>query len=379
MRRASSRSLSSSLLGNVIYPLRHVYSVADRSVREASWYEKLEGGRVRCLLCPWRCLLSQGQYGLCGVRRNDGGRLVTLIYGLVTSIAIDPIEKKPLFHFYPGAPILSISTLGCNFKCPWCQNWHISQAKPGEVYADYIEPERIAALMKRYDVPFLAFTYNEPVIWFEYMLDVAKLVKRNGGRVVLVTNGHINLEPLEELIPYMDAANVDVKAFNPETYLKYIRGKLEAVLEAVEAMKERGVHVETTYLVIPRLNDSESEFEKMIKWHLDKLGPETPLHISRFYPAYKFVDTEPTPIETLARFWKLARSMGLHYVYVGNVPGHSGEYTYCPSCGKPVVKRMGFEVFEWNLTDENRCKFCGAKVSIVGRKWRGRSSWHFIF
>jgi len=352
--------------------------VAEKSVREALWYERLGDGRVRCLLCPWRCILEPGQVGVCGVRRCEDGRLVTLIYGLVTSVAIDPIEKKPLFHFYPGAPILSISTVGCNFKCPWCQNWHISQAKPGEVAADYVEPERIVALMKEYEVPFLAFTYNEPIIWYEYVIDVARLAKKSGGKIVLVTNGHINPAPLEELVKYVDAANVDVKAFSQATYAKYIHGKLDAVLEAIKIMKERGVHVETTYLVIPGINDGEEEFRKMVRWHLEELGPDTPLHISRFYPAYKFTDRPPTPVEKLAKLWELARGEGLRYVYVGNVPGHSGEYTYCPSCGKPVIKRMGFEVFEWNLTEDNRCRFCGAKVALVGHRWRARPRWPFL-
>jgi pyruvate formate lyase activating enzyme len=349
-----------------------------KGVREARWYEKLDDGKVRCTLCPWRCVLEPGRVGLCGVRANEGGKLVTLVYGLLSSIAIDPIEKKPLYHFYPGAPILSISTVGCNFRCPWCQNWHISRAKPNEELLDYVEPERIVELMKRYEVPFLAFTYNEPVIWYEYVEDTAKLAKAAGGFNVLVTNGHINPEPLEELAKYVDAANVDVKAFNPVTYLKVIGGKLDAVLEATKLMKEKGVHVETTYLVVPGVNDDEEEFRKMVRWHLEELGPDTPLHISRFFPAYKFSDRPPTPVEKLVKLWELARKEGLLYVYVGNVPGHSGEFTYCPRCGKPVVKRVGFEIYEWNLTEDNRCKFCGEPIKIVGRRWRSRSRWTFL-
>ncbi len=342
-------------------------------LREAQWYETLGGGRVRCKLCPWLCVLEPGRTGLCGVRRNIDGKLVTLVYGLVSSIAIDPIEKKPLYNFYPGAPILSISTVGCNFKCPWCQNWHISQSQPGRTALDYLEPEKVVEIMKGYEVPFLAFTYNEPSIWYEYVLDVAKLVKRERGFNVLVTNAHINTEPLEELVKYIDAANVDIKSFNSETYLKIIRGKLDAVLIATSLMKEKGIHVETTYLVVPNVNDRIDEFTRMVKWHLDALGPDTPLHISRFYPAYKFADRLPTPVETLTRFWESARNEGLRYVYVGNVPGHSGEYTYCPSCGKPVIKRIGYEIVEWNLTTgDNRCRFCGAKVAIAGYRWVSR-------
>ncbi|MEM4028894.1 MAG: AmmeMemoRadiSam system radical SAM enzyme [Thermofilaceae archaeon] len=345
-----------------------------KGVRPARWFAKLDGGRVRCLLCPWRCVLEPERVGLCGVRMNRGGELYTLVYGMVSSMAIDPIEKKPLYHFYPGAPIFSISTVGCNFRCPWCQNWTISRASPTKAWLEYVEPQDVVRLMKRYGVPFLAFTYNEPLIWYEYVEEVAKLVKQEGGFNVLVTNGFACREPLEELAGYIDAANVDVKAFDPLTYLRVIGGKLEAVLENVKLLKEKGVHVETTYLVVPGVNDSEEEFRKMLRWHLDELGPEVPLHISRFFPHYKFIDRPPTPVETLVRFWELARNEGLHYVYVGNVPGHSGEYTYCPQCGKPVIKRFGFEIFEWNLTLDNRCRFCGAQVHIRGTRWRAGST-----
>lgn len=329
---------------------------------------------VRCNLCPHNCVISDGGVGVCGVRRNEEGRLVTLIYGLITSIAIDPIEKKPLFHFYPGAPILSVSTVGCNFKCLWCQNWHISQARPGSVYAEYLEPADLVDLMKRHKVPFLAFTYNEPIIWYEYLIDVAKLAKREGMFIVLVTNGYVSKEPLLELVKYIDAANIDVKAFNEETYLKYIGGKLAAVLQAVETMHEKRIHVETTYLVIPELNDGEEEFGKMVKWHLEKLGPDVPLHISRFYPAFRFLDRSPTPIETLNKLYSIARRAGINYVYVGNMPGHKGEHTFCPSCGRAVIRRMGFEILEWNLTRDNKCKYCGTPISITGSKWTGNLS-----
>jgi len=342
------------------------------SVRPAAWYEPLEGGKVRCMLCPHRCVIPPGGKGICRVRKNEGGRLVTLIYGLVSSIAIDPIEKKPLYHFYPGAPILSISSFGCNFRCPWCQNWSISQTEPEHSYADQIDPNKVLQLMRRYKVPFLAFTYNEPIIWYEYVLDTAKLTKGEGMYNVLVTNGHINVDPLLELIPYIDAANVDVKAFSEETYRKIIGGKLDAVLQATEVMHERGVHVETTYLVIPGLNDGDEEFKQMLRWHLDSLGPETPLHISRFYPAYRLLDKPPTPIETLARLYRLAREAGLYYVYVGNVPGHEGEDTFCPSCGRSVIKRYGFEILDWKLTDENKCSYCGAEIRIRGHRWSAR-------
>ena len=344
--------------------------------KEAMYYDVVGDRRVQCKLCPHMCTILEGHRGLCGVRENIGGKLYTLNYALVSSFAIDPIEKKPLFHFYPGAPIISISTVGCNFKCPWCQNWSISQAKPEDVYYhDYIPPESLRDLINKYKVPFLAFTYNEPIIWYEYVLDVVKLIKKDGIKVVLVTNGHINLDPLDELIPYIDAVNVDIKAFNPNTYLKYIRGKLEGVLQATEELKAKGVHVETTYLVIPGLNDSVDEFRRMVRWHLDTLGAETPLHISRFFPHYKFMDKIPTPIETLEKLWKVAKEEGILYAYVGNLPGHKGENTYCPSCGKPVIRRIGFEILSWRLDNENKCEYCGHRIAITGHRWKGRSTW----
>ncbi|HDH07058.1 MAG TPA: AmmeMemoRadiSam system radical SAM enzyme [Thermoproteales archaeon] len=350
-------------------------------MKEALWYEKLSGNRVRCRLCPWNCLLSPGQIGLCLARMNIKGVLYALNYGIVSSIAIDPIEKKPLFHFYPGSPILSISTFGCNHKCPWCQNWEISQTSSSEKLGTKYEPEDIIKIAERYNVPFIAYTYNEPLIWYEFVLDVAKLAKKKNIKNVLVTNGHINPEPLEELLPYIDAANIDIKAFNKDTYLKIIRGKLEAVLATAEEMKSKGVHVETTHLVIPGVNDREEEFKKLVEWQIEKLGEETPLHISRFYPHYKYIDRDPTPIPVLEKFRKIALEEGLKYVYLGNLPGHEGEVTYCPKCGKPVIKRIGFVITEWNLTEDNKCKFCGAKVDIVGKRWGEKKTywWNYIF
>jgi len=347
-------------------------------MKEALFYRKLDNNRVRCELCPWMCTLSDGQVGVCGVRKNRDGKLYSLNYGLLTATAIDPIEKKPLYHFYPQAPIFSISTVGCNFRCPWCQNWEISQSKVDELKEEeYTPPERIINIMERYNTPFLAFTYNEPLIWYEYVLDTAKLARSKGYKNVLVTNGHISLDPLDNLLPYLDAANVDIKAFNRDTYLKIIGGRLEAVLESTLEMKRKGIHVETTYLVIPGVNDSYEEFKKMVKWHLDNLGPETPLHISRFFPMYKYHDKEPTPIGLLTSFWKIAKEEGILYVYVGNVPGHEGENTYCPGCNKLVIRRGGFSIIEWNLDKNNRCKFCGTKIHIVGEKWKHLANYIF--
>lgn len=347
-------------------------------IKEAKFYKRLENNLVQCNLCPHRCIIKPGQRGFCGVRENRNGKLYTLNYGFVTALNIDPIEKKPLFHFYPGSPIVSISTVGCNFRCPWCQNYSISQARPEEVYGEFMTPQQVVSYALSCGVPFIAYTYNEPIIWYEFVLDTARIAKKHNIKNVLVTNGYINLDPLDELLKYIDAANVDIKSFNIETYKKYIKGSLEAVLQATKEMHDKGIHVEITHLVIPGINDNVEEFRKLVKWHLDNLGPDVPLHISRFVPMYKFIDREETPIEILEKFWKIARDEGLYYVYMGNVPGHKGEYTYCPSCKKPVIKRIGFYITGWYLTEDNRCNFCGEKIAIVGKRWKEKGGFIYL-
>ena len=347
-------------------------------MRRAMWYEALPGARVKCKLCPWECVLASGARGICRVRENKDGTLYTLNYGLVTAMHIDPIEKKPLFHWYPGSPILSISTMGCNFRCPWCQNWGISQYGPEKTGYEIFEPEYIVRLAKKFDVPAIAYTYNEPIIWYEYVYDTARLASKEGIKNVLVTNGYINLEPLEELAPYIDAANVDLKVFDSRKYVIGVLGKLEPVLRSIEYMNEKGIHVEVTNLIVTKFNDDIELFRKLVEWHIDTLGPEKPLHITRFYPTYRYTQVPPTSIEVINSFWRYARERGLYYPYVGNVIGHEGETTYCPKCGEPLIRRYGFEIIEWKLTEDNRCKYCGAKVSIIGERWKGRDV-SFIF
>lgn len=340
-------------------------------LKEALFYDRLEGGKVLCALCPRKCVLKDGQRGFCGVRENRGGTLYTLNYGLVSAFAVDPVEKKPLFHFYPGSPILSISTVGCNFECPWCQNYDISRGRPEDAGGESLSPEYIVDYAKRRSIPLIAYTYNEPLIWYEYVLDTSKLAKREGIANVLVTNGYVNLEPLAELLPFIDAANVDIKAFDPSVYARYPKGKLESVLEAVVAMKSKGIHVETTYLLVPTVNDSDDQIRSMAKWHMDALGPDTPLHVSRFFPMYKFTHVSSTPIHSLEKAWQIAKDQGLRYVYVGNLPGNKGEHTYCPSCGALLIERFGFQILSWKLDRENKCSECGEKIPIRGSRWSG--------
>ena len=232
--------------------------------KEARLYEKLENGKVRCLICPRKCVIPEGGTGFCGTKRNKGGKLFTLVYGEVSSIGVDPIEKKPLFHFWPGSFAFSIATVGCNFKCPWCQNWEISQAKPGDIYTNYVPPERIVALAKRYECRSIAYTYNEPAIWHDYVLDVAKLARKEGIFNVWVTNGYMSEEALDELLPYMDAANVDLKAMKEDFYTNYCKGVLGDVLNTIKILHEKGVHVELTNLIIPTLHDAYDAVVSML-------------------------------------------------------------------------------------------------------------------
>ncbi len=348
----------------------------EKNIHEARYYRKLEDNVVQCYVCAHKCIIKPGGRGICLARENIDGKLYLLVYGRISAMSIDPIEKKPLFHWYPGSPTFSISTVGCNFRCPWCQNHDISRADPKEVHLRYVPPEEVVRLAVKYECPSISITYNEPIIWFEYGIDVARLASKHDLKIVFVTNGYFSEEIVSEAAKYIHAANVDVKAFKEETYRRYIGARLQPVLDAIVALKEKGVHVETTYLVIPDLNDDPKEIEAMAKWHLENLGPDTPLHISRFFPHYKFLDRPPTPIETLVRAYKIAKEVGLNYVYLGNVPGHSGENTYCPSCGKMLIRRIGFYISEWNLTEDNKCKYCGAKISVVGKYLKAkRWSW----
>ncbi len=333
---------------------------------ETILYEKLEGGVVRCNICPRRCYIKQGETGFCKVRENRNGVLYAISYGKLTAANIDPIEKKPLYHFWPGSLSFSISSFGCSFACPWCQNWSISQVGIDEATYDEASPEQVVKAAKRQGCKTIAYTYNEPLIWLEYVIDTSNLALKEGILNVLVTNGYTTPEALERLGPLIQAANVDLKAFNPEFYSKYCKARLEDVLEAVKIMAEKKWHLETTLLIIPTLNDNWEEIRGLARWIHDNLGPETPFHISQFYPMYKMSHLKPTPVEVLVRARELALQEGLKYVYTGNVPGHPGENTYCPGCGFTLIKRWGFSILEWNLTPNMTCPKCGEKIPIKG-------------
>ena len=283
--------------------------------KESIHCELLQGGKVRCLLCPNFCLLKKGEIGKCGVRQNQNGRLYSLIYAEATSAAMDPIEKKPLYHFHPGSFILSLGTKGCNLKCPWCQNWSISQ---GDLSCptEKLTPREAVAKARELGSFGIAYTYNEPFIWYEFVYDTARLAHKEGLKNVLVTNGYVNQKPLEEIIGFIDAMNIDIKSMEESFYRKYCRGKLAPVLAAAEFSAKK-CHIELTNLIIPTLNDKEEDFQKLTDWIAQKLGEETPLHFSRYFPCYK-MDIAPTPIETLQAAEVIAKEK-LRYVYLGNV------------------------------------------------------------
>lgn len=328
--------------------------------KSALFWEKKEDGKVQCRLCPHNCLLEEGKTGLCLGRENQGGQLVTHNWGEVSSLALDPIEKKPLFHFYPGSYILSAGTYGCNFSCDHCQNWQISQRK---ALTDFIPPEILVRTAKE-RMPLnigIAYTYNEPLIWYEYVLDCAQLARKEGLKNVLVTNGYINEEPLRQILPFIDALNIDVKAMKEDFYRRICKGKLAPVLRTVEICHEQGVHIEITNLLIPSLNDSEEDIRLLVDW-LSSLDPTIPLHFTRYFPAYK-MSLPPTPISTLIRAREIALEK-LQYVYTGNVPYEEGETTFCPQCKRAVIKRAGMGVREMNLRGKT-CAFCGYELNIV--------------
>jgi pyruvate formate lyase activating enzyme len=327
--------------------------------REASFYEKRDDGRVQCRLCPHNCIIAEGKTGFCRVRVNRGGVLHTAIYGEVSSVAMDPIEKKPLYHFFPGSSILSIGTVGCSFRCKFCQNYSISQNPDHPT--QYYSPEKIVSLAGSRDSVGIAYTYTEPLIWYEYVLDCCKLARKSGLKNVFVTNGFINPEPLEELLPFADAFNIDLKAMNDEFYRREIGGKLQGVLDTIkEISKHKEIALEVTTLVIPGYNDSDEEMEELSGF-LSSLRPDIPYHLSAYYPMYQFT-APPTSIRTLKHLQEVALRKML-YVYLGNVSGPAN--TFCHNCGALLVERHGYSVRIGNYS-EGKCVNCGTSVSIYG-------------
>ncbi len=334
--------------------------------KPAMYYEKMPNKVVKCLLCPRQCVVPEKRKGFCRARKNMNGNYYTLVHSNPCAVHIDPIEKKPLFHFLPGTAALSLATAGCNFACKNCQNWDISQASPEETDNIEISPEKMVELALQYRTPTIAYTYTEPSIFYEYMLDIAKLAHENGVFNIYHSNGYLNQEPLKELVKYLDGANVDLKGFSEDFYRDITGGTLQPVLETLKTLKRNRVWLEITNLVIPTKNDDENMIKKMCEWIRDELGEEVPVHFSRFYPQYKLQNLPPTPIETLQKAARIAKETGLLFVYIGNVPGIKEESTYCPSCRNMLIERKGYSILKINIKN-GRCKFC--KVEIPGR-WK---------
>jgi pyruvate formate lyase activating enzyme len=336
---------------------------ADR-LHEAKFYEPLAGGRVRCRLCPRGCVVADKQRGYCRVRENRGGKYYTLVYGRPCSLRLDPIEKKPFFHVYPGSKSFSIATVGCNICCKFCQNWDISQASPEDVNPDYKSPEDIAAAAVKAKARTIAYTYTEPVIFHEYMQDCAAAGKKAGIESVMVSNGFINADALKSLFPVLKAIKIDLKSFTQTFYADVCEGQLPPVLDTLKRLAGSGVWYEIVVLLIPSLNDSSDEIKKMSAWIVKELSKDVPLHFSRFHPMYKMRNIIPTPLETLQRAREIAMGEGLNFVYIGNVPGEEGENTICPSCKSVLIRRYEFSILENNMIG-GHCKKCGKAIPGV--------------
>lgn len=337
------------------------------TVREALLYEKLRGGRVRCLLCERRCSMEPGASGFCGIRVNIEGRLYTLVYGNLSAVESRPIEIKPFYHYWPGSYATTFSTWSCNFACPWCQNYHLSRRKPDPLVDKYMPPEQLIEYSKYWGDEGLCVSFQEPTLLLEYSIDVFKLGVSRGLYCCFVSNGYMTLEALRLLRESgMDGLKVDMKG-DEEVYKRYCGGvDVDVVWRNIEKAREMGYHVEVVNLVVTGVNDREEQIEWVVERHLKHAGAEAPIHFTRYFPAYKF-SNPPTPIKTLESAVKLARKMGVMYPYIGNVPGHWGEHTYCPECGEAVIKRMGVRPVRCKLDKEGKCLNCGFKLHIRGR------------
>jgi pyruvate formate lyase activating enzyme len=329
------------------------------------FYSPLEEGKVQCHLCNHRCTISPSKRGICGVRENREGKLYTLVFGRPISLNVDPIEKKPIFHLLPGSSSFSIATVGCNFRCLQCQNHEISQMPldQGRIEGSTILPTKIVSLAKEYGCHSISYTYTEPTIYFEYAYEIAAMARKEGVKNIFVTNGYMTEEVIRTIQPYLDAANVDLKSSQEKFYKEVCGAKLNPILENLRLMKQMGIWVEITTLVIPTLNDSDKEFEEIAQF-IFSLGPEVPWHISAFYPTYRMLNLPRTPASLLHRAREIGMKAGLKYVYCGNIPGEDGEDTFCPNCGQKVIKRVGFQIIK-NEVIKGECSRCRTRIDGV--------------
>lgn len=335
----------------------------DHAGVEAMYYEKLDGSRVRCGLCFRNCLIAPGRRGYCRVRENRDGTLYTLIYGKPSSLQIDPVEKEPQHHFLPSTEILCIGTAGCNFTCLHCHNWQLSQSSPGELRVYHLPPEAVVNLALDMGIPSISFTYNDPVVMYEYLYDTAVLARAAGLRVIWHSNGTLSPLPLKRLLAHTDAATIDLKGFSDRAYANS-DAVLAPVLETLVTIREAGVWLEIVCLLIPTVNDDPEEIREMCRWIMENLGPDVPLHFSRFFPSYRLTHLSPTPLATLEEACRIAGEEGIRFVTIGNWPGHRRNSTFCPSCGEVVIRRSHFHVSEISI-DNGKCRFCGETIPGV--------------
>ena len=336
------------------------------SIVKTKYWHLLDDGRVQCDLCPRECKLHEGQQGLCFVRENLNNELVLTTYGRSSGFCIDPIEKKPLNHFLPGSPVLSFGTAGCNLACKFCQNWDISKSREMDTLADAASPEAIAEKAAAFQCRSVAFTYNDPIIFHEYAIDVAAACKEKNIKSVAVTAGYVNPEPRAEFYQWMDAANVDLKAFTDHFYHKITGGHLQPVLETLQYIKQQtDCWLETTTLIIPGENDSEKELTEMCQWVVDNLGSDVPMHFSAFHPDFKMTTQPPTPATTLTMARDIALKAGVHYAYVGNVHNRDADSTWCHHCGALLIERDWYELGKWNIDTKGHCQSCNTKVAGI--------------
>ncbi len=333
-------------------------------LKEGVLFDRLDD-KVRCNICGHRCKIGEGKLGFCGTRRNINGKIYTTIYNTISSEAVDPIEKKPLYHFLPGTRSYSLGSIGCNFRCEHCQNWSISQVTLEEAYTKEITPEEAVENALRTGCKSISWTYNEPAIWHEYTYDSAVLAREAGLKTAYITNGYITPEALRRIAPYLDAYRVDIKSFSEDFYRKVCAARLAPVLESARLAKELRMHVETVTLVVPARNDSPEEITMLVRWVRDNLGVDTPMHFTRFYPMYKAEHISPTPVSTLEMAYDIAKKEGMRFVYLGNVPpGYKYENTYCPECNTLLIERTGFSISAYGMKG-NKCPECGEEIPIL--------------
>ncbi|MFA4840018.1 MAG: AmmeMemoRadiSam system radical SAM enzyme [Candidatus Neomarinimicrobiota bacterium] len=369
-RRNFCLKMAGGLAGVMLAPTFACRLLAEKPeqpyIREARYYRKLDGKNIQCQLCPKSCIVSPGQRGYCRVRENRDGIYQTLVYGRLCTINLDPIEKKPLFHFLPGTTAVSVATAGCNVQCKFCQNWNIAQVKPEDISFEYLSPEALVGLTKSRQSPTIAFTYNEPTVFTEYILDTAAVAKQRGIHSVMISNGFIQKQPLLDLCKVLSAYKVDFKAFSEKFYSEVVSGSMKPVLDTMVRIKEQGVWLEIVNLVIPTQNDDRNSLRELSRWVVNNLGIDTPVHFTRFHPQYRMNNLPPTPTRTLETAYEIAREAGIRYVYVGNIPQNQKENTYCHHCGNLLIERAGFFINSNKITD-GKCGSCQTKIPGIWR------------